>query len=415
MSCDVATQTGGAQAQASSTPAATATSGAAIAVATQVAQAATSQPTAASATSQPTATPSAGAGATAATTAPGAADDQCTGVTNAPLAVVAALDELLEQFINPTPGRSQILPDAKADPGAVIRIEMLDWIYYKALGVADIETGELIRCDQPYQIGSSTKMMTAAVLLQLQEEGKLNLDDKLSDDLPKIAAALPYGDQITLRMLANDTSGLFNYTDNAADGTQGILEGGLADPSLLSKGYTPDELVQYAIDHGTPNFEPGAEGQWSYSNTNYVLLGLIIEELTGKPLADVFEERIFAPLGMDGLVPWNDVPEDKFRRSQSYYAAPFDVNTSTWNMSQGWAAGAVISTADDMGEVHQRPARWRVVRQRGHPVNHAGDGVRIRRPRAVRHRPDVAGGQYLGQNGQTLALSRRRCTTPPTT
>jgi D-alanyl-D-alanine carboxypeptidase len=273
-------------------------------------------------------------------------DSQCIGVTNAPEEVIAALDEVLLTFLDPS--RNPDFAEISAAPGVVIRVESSDWIYYEAAGLANVETGELLNCELPFQIGSNTKMMTATVIMQLQEEGLLNIEDPLSDYLPEYAEALPFGDQITLKMLLNHTSGLFSYTDNAPDGTPGMMEGVVSDPVALSTGFTPDEMMQFVIDHGEPYFEPGAEGQFTYSNTNYTLLGIIIESLTGQDIGEVFEERIFTPLGMDDSFFWNDVVLDEFGLGQSYLSAPFDVNTSQWNASQGWAAGAVISTAEDM-------------------------------------------------------------------
>ncbi len=268
---------------------------------------------------------------------------QCLGVTNAPPEVVAALDTVIALFTNTdNVVQGAMLPS----PGAVIRVETPDWIYYEAMGLANVETGEPLRCDQPFQIGSNTKMMTATILLQLVEEGQLSLDDHLSDYLPDYASALPYGDQITLRELANHTSGIFNYTEDAPDGTPALIS--VNDTVALRQGYTPDELVQFAIQHGEPYFEPGAEGQFHYSNTNYVLLGLIIEKITGQDLGSLLKDRIFTPLGMDHTFLWNEIPLADFGLPQGYLQYPFDVNTSAWNMSQGWAAGGVISTADDM-------------------------------------------------------------------
>jgi D-alanyl-D-alanine carboxypeptidase len=265
---------------------------------------------------------------------------QCTDITNAPDEIVAALDALLAEFLHPTPG--EYLVDAPPAPGVVIRVESPDWIYYEAAGVANVQTLELLDCTMPFEIGSNTKMITATVLLQLQEEGLLNINDLLSEYLPDYAESLPFGDQITLRMLLNHTSGIWDYGDDI------IGAGATGDTAALTRGYTPDDIVQFAIENGEPNFEPGAEGQWSYSNTPYVLLGIIIENLTGEKLETVFDERIFTPLAMNDSFLWNDVPQADFGLPEAYYTAPFDQDTITWNMSQGWAAGAVISTADDM-------------------------------------------------------------------
>ncbi|MCC6613425.1 MAG: serine hydrolase [Anaerolineae bacterium] len=286
---------------------------------------------------------------------------QCAAQTTAPAEVESALDDLLARFIDPQDATAAYFGYA---PGAVMLIETPDWRYFKAMGVADIATGAPINCAMPFQIGSNTKTMTAVVLLQLEEEGLLSLDDKLADYLPDYAAALPYGDEMTLRQLATHTSGVFSYTDTAPNGTPGIMEGDIESADSMSRGYTPDELIQFVIDNGEPTFEPGAEGAWAYSNTGYVLLGIIIEQITGKPLADVYQERIFVPLGMNDTFLWNDVPAPDFGLPSSYYQAPFDVEATLWNMSQGWAAGAVISTADDMntyvralfaGELFQKP------------------------------------------------------------
>jgi len=264
---------------------------------------------------------------------------QCTGVTNAPQEVVDALDAAMTDFISPTPG--EYLVDKPPAPGIVIRIESPDWIYYEAAGVANVETGEPLDCTMPYQIGSNTKMMTGTVLLQLQEEGLLNIDDPLSDYLPEYAERFPNGEQMTLRQLANHTAGLAEYAG-------AIIGAGATDPAARTQGYTPEELLEYVLENTEPVFEPGEEQQWSYSNTGYILLGLIIEDLTGQELADVYEERIFTPLGMDDTFLWNDSPLPEFGLPTSYLEEPFDVETSDWNMSQGWAAGGVISTADDM-------------------------------------------------------------------
>lgn len=270
---------------------------------------------------------------------------QCAAETTTPAGVETALDGLLASFVDPDSQDARLYGLA---PGAVFLIETPGWRYYKATGLADVATGEPINCAMPFQIGSNTKMMTATVILQLQEEGLLNIDDPLSDYLPDYAEALPFGDQMTLRQLATHTSGLFSYTDNAPNGTPGIMEGAIGNTDMLTRGYTPDELIQFVIENGEPNFEPGAEGQWAYSNTGYVLLGIVIERITGQPLADVFQQRIFQPLGMEDTFLWNDMPQLDFGLPSSYYQAPFDVETTEWNMSQGWAAGAVISTAEDM-------------------------------------------------------------------
>jgi D-alanyl-D-alanine carboxypeptidase len=264
---------------------------------------------------------------------------QCSGITDAPQDVVDALDAVLSDFIDPTPG--EYLIDIPPAPGVVIRVESPDWVYFEAAGFANVETGEPLNCEMPFQIGSNTKMMTATVLLQLQEEGLLSLDNMLADYLPDYAERFPNGDQMTLRQLANHTAGLGDYGDP-------IIGAGVSDLEARERGYTPEELLEFALENTEPSFAPGTDGAWSYSNTGYILLGLIIEDVTEQALEDVFADRIFTPLGMDDTFFWNDSSLPEFGLPANYIEAPFEEEVSSWNMSQGWAAGAVISTADDM-------------------------------------------------------------------
>ena len=152
--------------------------------------------------------------------------------------------------------------------------------------------------DTHFRIASVTKTMTAAVILQLAQEGKLSLDDPVSKYVPDV----PNGDHITLAQLLEMRSGLYSFTDAPELATS--MDD---DPT---KVWTPQELLDIAFAQ-PPNFAPGAE--YEYSNTNYVLLGLIVEQLDGQPLATVFEERLFEPLGMtDTLLPAatsNAIPE----------------------------------------------------------------------------------------------------------
>jgi len=268
----------------------------------------------------------------------------CDAEHNVPSNVAAELDLVLTNMVDPESELASLVGYA---PGGVLSVRGGDWRYARVTGTADPDHDTPMSCDTPFQIGSNTKMITAAVLMQLQEEGALTLDDLLSRHLPEFADALPNGDVITLRQLANHTAGVFSYTDNAPDGTPGIMEGDLADPDLR-RGYTMEELVAFAVEHGQPSFSPGAEGQWAYSNTGYVLLGLVIESVEGRPLEQSFEARIFEPLGLKDTSYVGGVPSSELGLPRAYFAAPFDIETTDWNMSQGAAAGAVVSTVDDM-------------------------------------------------------------------
>jgi D-alanyl-D-alanine carboxypeptidase len=137
-----------------------------------------------------------------------------------------------------------------------------------------------------YRIASQTKLMEATVILQLVGEGKLGLDDKLSDVLPEVAEHdwVVRADEITVRQLIRHTSGIPDF-----------IESGQFDVFDFTTAYRPIDLVK--ATRTVPR--QGEPGEYRYSTTNYVLLGMIIERVTGHDRDDEFERRLFAPLGMN--------------------------------------------------------------------------------------------------------------------
>ena len=216
--------------------------------------------------------------------------------------------------------------------------------YFKAAGVADVTSCAPLTADSPYEIGSNTKLMTSAMILQLQEEGVLSIDDPIAKWVPELAAELPNGDAITIDMLLRHTSGLFDYFD--ADGDDGPIAGGTEDKAMLTRAFTPIQLVERVAAAGQSYFAPEEPGRFKYSNTGYILLGLIIEEVTGKSYAENLQERIIAPLGLTKTFLLEGQPHPGLL-PQAYYSTPFAYTTSEWNASQGWSAGAVVSTAEE--------------------------------------------------------------------
>ncbi|MBF9060686.1 serine hydrolase [Rhodobacterales bacterium HKCCSP123] len=326
----------------------------------------------------------------------------CSAPSTAPAAVAEALDGVLTVLTDPEHPLAARYGHA---PAAVISVRTPDWTHVAAAGLADPDTGAPVDCGMPFQIGSNTKMMTATVILQLMEEGRLSVDDLLSTHLPDMAARLPFGEAITLRQLLDHTSGVFSYTDNAPDGTPGLMDGDTSDPAALVRPLAPEEAVDFVAAHGAPYFAPGAEGEWAYSNTGYTLLGLIVERAEGAPLAEVFDRRIFQPLGMTDTFFWNDVPGAELGLPRTWFAAPFDYETTDWNMSQGWAAGAVISTAEDMhrfmagllgGELFEDAATLGLMEAGGPTTN----------PALLRYGLGLAlkGDDLWGHGGQTLGF-----------
>src|SRR5262249_30982099 len=174
------------------------------------------------------------------------------------------------------------LMKANAIPGAVVLIRSPskgDWA--GTFGTTTIGADKPMSLGDYFRIGSNTKTMTSTVILQLVQEGKLKLDDPISKFRPDV----PNGRNITIEQLATMRSGLYSYTFDL-----GFNETLDKDPK---KAWTPDELLKIAFSH-PPNAPPGTK--FDYCNTNIVLLGLVIEQLTGMSARDAFQKRIFEPL-----------------------------------------------------------------------------------------------------------------------
>jgi D-alanyl-D-alanine carboxypeptidase len=224
---------------------------------------------------------------------------------------------------------------AASIPGAIIGLWGPDGRYLRTFGVADKTTGAPMNVDMYSRIGSETKTFTVTGVLQLADQGKLGLDDPIG----KYIEGVPESDQITLRELARMQSGLYNYS-----ATTGFQQALFADPR---GNFTPQELLGYAFAQ-PPVFPPGQGLQ--YSNTNTVLLGLVVEKVSGQSLPDYIRDHILVPLSMSHTsFPTTNAFPDPHPQGYTNQTANGAVTTSTdWNPSWGWAAGAMISTLDDM-------------------------------------------------------------------
>jgi D-alanyl-D-alanine carboxypeptidase len=241
--------------------------------------------------------------------------------------------------------------NAAAIPGALVGIWGPDGDYVKAFGVADKATGAPMKTDFYHRIGSVTKTLTVTGILQLADEGRLTLDDPID----RYVDGVPRGNEITLRELARMQSGLFNYTNS--EPFWRLL---IADPY---RSFTPRQALDYAF--AEPTVFPPGQG-FDYSNTNTILLGLVVERLSGQSLPDYFRDHITAPLGMSHTIFAVDgaYPEP---HSQGYTNLTVDDTTADatdWNPSWGWAAGAVISNLEDMHVWAQALASGRMVSPR---------------------------------------------------
>ena len=201
--------------------------------------------------------------------------------------------------------------------------------------MADKATGTPMKTDFYHRIGSVTKTFTVTGVLQLVDQGKVALDDPVG----KYVDGVPRGDKITLRQLARMQSGLANYTES----TQ-FQDALFADPR---RPFTPQELLAFGF--AQPESFPPGEG-FEYSNTNTVLLGVLVEKISGQPLHDYIGDHILTPLAMSrtSFPTTNAFPEP---HAQGYTVQTGDgreAEATDWNPSWGWAAGAMISTLDDL-------------------------------------------------------------------
>lgn len=230
-------------------------------------------------------------------------------------------------------------------PGAVAAVIVEgegEWV--GASGKADLETGEAMTPETLFGIGSITKSFVAALVLKLAEEDVLSVDDRLARWLPEY----PRADRITLRQLLNHTSGVPSMTDSEA-----FWRAQLARPFAR---WSPQQTLSFATG---ADFEPGQ--RWYYSNTNYILLGLVIEKATGSTVAAELQRRVLDPLELDSLLlqgrqgvhgprarAYGDYDDDGKRD-----AAPSGVTlVPTPSMATAaWTAGAMVGNAGDV-------ARW---------------------------------------------------------
>jgi CubicO group peptidase (beta-lactamase class C family) len=234
---------------------------------------------------------------------------------------VQKIDSLLKQYYDYGQLNGTVLV---ADKGKII--------YEKGFGQANMEWAIPNQTDTKFRIGSVTKQFTAALILQLVEEGKVKLDGKLSDYLPDYRKDT--GSKITVHQLLNHTSGIPSYT-NRVDFMVEISR----DPYSVT-----DFVKKFAS--GDLEFEPGTK--FSYNNSGYFLLGAIIEKVTGKSYETVITERIFKPLGMSNSGYDNQAPLIQ-KRASGYQKTPEGYTNAPYlDMSLPFAAGSLYSTVDDL-------------------------------------------------------------------
>ncbi|MEU9849953.1 serine hydrolase domain-containing protein [Streptomyces sp. NPDC047985] len=228
-------------------------------------------------------------------------------------------------------------------PGVIGMVRKGDGAQYVQAGVGDVATNVPADPKAQFRIGSNTKVFTSAVLLQLEGEGRLSLDDTVARWLPGAVGANGYdGGTITIRQLLNHTSGLPEYAGAAQ----------VAGPYLLNtdpkRAWAPQTLVDIALAQRAPNSAPGEK--FGYSNTNYVLAGMVIKAVTGDDAATEIRRRFIEPLGLrDTTFPTTD-PALHGNHLHGY-VRPVTFLTRDVTVSEVQifgSAGAMVSTMEDL-------------------------------------------------------------------
>ncbi|MFC4493324.1 serine hydrolase domain-containing protein [Streptomyces ovatisporus] len=236
-----------------------------------------------------------------------------------------------------------------AAPGVLAQAEDGGGVWNGASGTAERTTLRPPLAGDRFRIGSLTKPFIAAVVLQLEAEGKVDLDDPVERWLPGTLRGNGHdGRRVTLRQLLGHTSGVYDFTTDPRTYRDYI------GPGFLRNRYEapePAEQVRTAMAH-PPSFAPGTG--WEYSNTNYVLIGMVVEEVTGRPYAREVERRITRPLGLDDTSLPGASPEIPGPHGRSYSTLsrsgphPPVHDVTRLDPSQAGAAGEMISSTDDL-------------------------------------------------------------------
>lgn len=267
-------------------------------------------------------------------------------------------------------------------------------------GVGDLATGSKVPRDGQVRIGSNTKTFTAVVVLQLVGEGKIALDAPVDTYLPGLVRGEGIdGRRITVRQLLQHTSGLPEYGAH------------IGDDELEYRYFDPRDLVDIAL-RDEAEFAPGAK--WGYSNTNYVLAGLIVQKVTGRPLAEEMDRRIIKPIGLRHT--YFPTPGEKTIREphpKGYAGGSADVpprDVTEIDPSAGWAAGQLISTNSDLNRFFTallggrllpdaQLAQMRTTVPVGDTGSHYGLGLMSRKL--------SCGGVYWGHGGDIVGYETR--------
>lgn len=230
--------------------------------------------------------------------------------------------------------------EAQRLPGAAAAVHLGGCSWLGAAGVADTEADVAIQPGDLFRAGSITKTFVSTLALMLRAEGRLSLDDAVS----AYVGGIPRGEEISLRQILNHTSGVFDYTE-----LDEFWTAALDDPT---RTWTPAELIELAASK-PPYFEPGRG--FAYSNTNYILAGLIVEAASGEPIGELLRTRVLEPAALAHT--YLDGAEEALPGLVHGYGrgrGELVETTSAIDASAAGAAGALVSTAGDLTSFYRK-------------------------------------------------------------
>lgn len=239
-----------------------------------------------------------------------------------------ALQDLLDDYRNAD------------DPAVVLYVWTPAGEYSVATGVTDLETGAAVTVDDRFRIGSVSKTYTAVAVLQLADEGLIDIDLPISTYLPEVSANIDGADAVTTRELLTMTSGLFEYLND--DFFDAVLD----DPS---REWTPLEAIEEYVYGEEAFFSSGED--FEYTNTNYLLLQLIAEEVSGQPFHEVVREYILDPISAEDTYTQiqETLPGEFVHGYEDYDGDGTLDDFFAVNDGAGMGDGALIATASDVG------------------------------------------------------------------
>jgi CubicO group peptidase (beta-lactamase class C family) len=256
------------------------------------------------------------------------------GQTSSTTSLAAEFDKIISEQFKPSQTGCVALV---AEKGKII--------YKKAFGMANMELDVPMKTESIFRLGSITKQFTAISILQLMEKGKLTLQDKITTHIPSYPAS---GNKITIEHLLTHTSGIVNIT-----GMKKFSE-------IKRKDLKTEEVIEF-FKNEPLEFEPGTK--WSYSNSGYILLGYIVEKISGLPYSQYLEENIFKPCHMTGSFLDHDLKIIKNRASGYAKDGDQTINAEFVSMTIPHGAGGIVSTVEDLYRWNRALLSYKLVTQ----------------------------------------------------